>query len=82
MSSEMVIFTRTFDLLAWLLPLTEKFPKAQRFTITQRLTDAALDFQETLFFANAHRDVERYEYLQDADAYLDNVRLYLRMAYQ
>ena len=30
MSKEMVIFTRTYDLLLWLLPRCEKFPKAQR----------------------------------------------------
>ena len=50
--------------------------------VTKRLTDAVLDFQEALFDANAHRSVERYAYLQQADAHLDKVRLYLRLAYQ
>ena len=49
----MVIFTRTFDLLTWLLPHAERFPKAQRFAVTQRLIGAALDFQEALFDAQA-----------------------------
>ena len=40
MPEEMVIFSRTFDLLTWLLPQAEKFPKPQRFIISQRLTDA------------------------------------------
>lgn len=82
MPEEMVIFTRTFDLLTWLLPSAEGFPKAQRFTVTKRLTDAALDFQEALFHANARRDGERLEYLQEADAHLDKLRLYLRLVYQ
>ena len=42
----MVIFTRTFDLLAWLLPHTNHFPRAQRHTVIQRLLDAALDLRE------------------------------------
>jgi hypothetical protein len=42
MSYEMVIFTRTFDLLEWLLPKSERFPRAYRSTLTQRLMDAAL----------------------------------------
>jgi hypothetical protein len=46
MSEEMVILTRTFDLLDWLLPKSERFPKVYRSTVTQRLMDAALDFQE------------------------------------
>ena len=38
MPQEMVIFSRSFDLLTWLLPAADKFPKAQRFVVTQRLT--------------------------------------------
>lgn len=82
MPEEMVIFSRTFDLLTWIIPASEKFPKAQRFIISKRLTDATLDFQETLFDANAHRGADRYAYLQKSDAHLNKVRLYLRLAYQ
>ncbi|MBK9315397.1 MAG: hypothetical protein IPM55_14315 [Acidobacteria bacterium] len=51
MAEDMIILTKTFDLLAWLLPKSEKFPKVYRFTITQRLMNSALDFQESLFAA-------------------------------
>ena len=81
-AEDMVILTRTFDLLTWLLPRAEKFPKAQRFVVTKRLNDAALDFQEALFDANAHSGPERLAYLTDADAHLDKLRLYLRLAVQ
>ena len=47
MAEEMVVFTRCFDLLAWLLPKAEKFPRAFRSTATQRLMDAALDVGDT-----------------------------------
>ncbi len=30
---ESPIFTRTFDMLMWLLPATTKFPKEQRFIL-------------------------------------------------
>lgn len=69
-------------MLSWLLPASEKFPKAQRFGVAQRLTAAALDFQEALFEANSRRGEERIGYLQSADAHLNKVRLYLRLAYQ
>lgn len=78
----MVILTRTFDLLTWLLPHCEKFPKAQRYWVVQRLGDAALDFQEALFHANAQRGEVREAHLRQADAYLTTLRLYLRLAYQ
>ena len=40
-SSDMVIFTRTYDLLQWLLPKAERFPKLYCSTVTQRLISAA-----------------------------------------
>jgi hypothetical protein len=79
---EMVIFSRTYDLLTWLLPHCERFPAAQRFVVTKRLQDAALDFQETIFLANAHEGRQRLAHLLDADAHLNKLRLYLRLARQ
>lgn len=77
---ELVIFTAAFDLLSWLLPQAERFPKSQRFVVTQRLTGAALDMQEALFDANARRGAARAACLAAADAHLDKLRLYLRLA--
>lgn len=44
---EMPIFTRIFDFLSWLLPMTDHFPRAQRHTFTRRLLDAAFDLHTT-----------------------------------
>ena len=78
--SEMPIFTRTFDFLTWLLPVTNHFPRAHRFTFTQRLLDAAFDLRERLEEANHRQGTARLERLQQADESLDHVRLYLRLA--
>ncbi len=78
----MVIFTKTAAMLQWLLPQCEKFPKAQRFVLTKRLQDAALDFQETIFLANAHSGRTRLNHLQTADAHLNKLRLYLRLVHE
>jgi four helix bundle protein len=77
---EMPIFTRTFDFLAWLLPVTERFPRSQRFTVTQRLLNAAFDLREQLEIANRRQGKERLAHLRAADEALDKVRLYLRLA--
>ena len=78
----MVIFTRTYDMLSWLIPQTLRFPRAQRFVVTRRLQDAALDFQERIVEANRLRGRARLDLLQHADADLDKLRLYLRLAVQ
>ncbi len=76
----MIIFTRTYDFLSWLVPRTMDFPRSQRFVVTRRLQDAALDFQEQIIEANRRRGRARMEHLRRADASLDKVRLYLRLA--
>lgn len=80
LEEKMIIFTRTYDFLTWLLPLSEKFPRSQRFVVTQRLQQAALDFQETIIEANAMRGASRAQKLSVADAELRKVRLYLRLS--
>ena len=81
-AKELVIFTQTYDLLSWLLPQCEHFPKSQRFVVTQRLLGTALDFQESIFDANARGGAQRLQHLQAADAQLDKLRLYLRLSHQ
>jgi hypothetical protein len=80
--AEMVIFTRTFDLLTWLLPATNHFPRAHRHSFTRRLLDAAFDLRERLEEANLRRGGDRVERLQAADEALARVRCYLRLAQQ
>lgn len=77
-NAEMPIFTRTYDLLVWLLPATNHFPRAYRHTLTKRLLDAALDLRELLEEANLSRE-GRLACLARADAALAKLRIYLRL---
>ncbi len=79
--AEMPLFTKTYDFLAWLVPLTNHFPRLHRHTITRRLLEAALDFQESILEANSLRGSGRSERLRAADSYLSKIRLYLRLAH-
>ena len=82
MAEELVLLTRLSDLLVWLLPKSEKFPRAYRFTVTQRMMDAALDCQEAVFAAQSRRGEARKVNLRDADEALNRLRLYLRLAHR
>jgi hypothetical protein len=44
--SESPIFARTYDLLRWLIPLTIKFPRQQRFVLAEALQGCALRLHE------------------------------------
>lgn len=65
------LFARTIGFLSRLLP------RPQRFVVTHRLQNAALDFQELIVDAETLRGKARLERLQMADAALNKVRLYL-----
>ncbi len=81
-TSEPPLFTKTLDFLIWLTPVTNHFPRLHRHTITRRLLDAALDFQENILAANNYRGQARLERQKTADLDLDKVRAYLRLAHR
>ena len=74
---ESPIFTRTYDLLRWLIPLTVKFPRTHRFVLAARVQDTALRFQERLIEASRSRQPGLV--LAQADTDLTKLRLYLRL---
>jgi hypothetical protein len=81
MAEQMIILTRTFDLLSWLLPKADGFPKLYHSTVTQRLMGVALDFQEALYDAQSQGGSTRQKHLREADAALNKLRLHLRLAH-
>ena len=80
--NDMVIQSRTFDLLNWLLPKAETFPRVYRYTVVQRLMNHARDFQDALIAAQARQGRERRKHLQRCDVHLRQLRVYLRLAHQ
>jgi len=71
------IFSKTYDLVGWLIPLTVKFPRHQRFVMAGAVQREALRFQELLI--EAVHAAEPGERLADADAELDKLRTHLRL---
>lgn len=79
MSSESPIFSQTYDLLRWLLPLAGKMPREHRSGLARRLPEAAFAFQRQLIAATKHPDNPATQ-LREADATLAELRLLLRLA--
>ena len=65
-----------------LLPQTASFPRSQRFVLTKRLQDAALDFQERIIEAALSRGQQQSQQLAAADITLAKVRFYLRLSHE
>jgi hypothetical protein len=74
------LFVKTYDLLKYLIPATEKFPKSQRFVLAKRIQDAALDFHEHLLEARKVDLLARRDVLLQADVALEKLRIHLRLS--
>lgn len=74
------IFVKTYDFLLWLIPVTLKFPKSQRFLLAERLSGLALDFYDQILEA-VLEPTSQPEQLARADRLLVKVRLYVRLSH-
>ncbi len=72
------IFTRTYDLLRWLIPLTVKFPRQQRFVMAVKLQRVAFKFHDQII--KAAYSPEPLPRLKKADIMLVKLRHYLRLS--
>ena len=71
---------KTYDFLLWLIPLTLKFPKSQRFLLAERLSGMALDFYD-LIIAAVQQPQGQAQKLDEADRLLTKIRLYVRLSH-
>ena len=76
---ESPIFTKTYDMLVWLIPATIKFPRDHRFVLAKSVQETALHFQETLIEAGLATARSKPARLAEADVLLTKLRFYLRL---
>ena len=72
------VVPRTYDLVLWLVPRVNEFPRAQRFVLGDRILNAALDLLDQLTEAQFSRD--RLGLLHRANFTLARLRHLLRLA--
>ena len=77
----MPTFARCHDLLRWLVPCVQEFPRAQRHLLAQRVLDTAFDVQEALVRARKAEPRTRGEALRRSDVLLETLRTQWRLAY-
>ncbi len=52
MAEVMKVIPKTYDLLAWMLPVVSKFPRDQKYLLGDRLQSGLMDIMGTLIEAN------------------------------
>jgi len=78
--NESPLFVRTHDLILWLIPHVQKFPRAHRFGLGERVQRLMLDFQDSLVEAGKSKAEARRASLQRADIQLEQLRGWIRIS--
>ena len=77
---ESPLYVRTYDLLLWLIPQSQKFPREYRFTVSEHIQELLIAFQDNLISAGKKKGEARKKSLQDADIQLEQLRFWIRFA--
>ncbi len=76
--TEPPLFTKTYDLIRWIIEETTLFPKSQRFTIAQQIQNEALELLKSFISIRRKLDVEiNFKY---ADVHLETLRILFRLS--
>jgi hypothetical protein len=74
--------TACHDLLAWIIPQLDKFPRTRRYTLGERIETALLEVLERLLDAAYSRGQDKVRALRTANLRLGLVRHLWRLAHQ
>ncbi len=80
MREDYPIFVKWLDATDYILDRTEKFPKSVRFTISNRIANAALDIMELIIEAIYTKN--RSHILDKINLYIEKLRILFRISYK
>ncbi len=77
---KLVAFQKSYDFTIWLVPILNKFPKSQRFTLAQQIENALINLLKFLQNGVLLQGQKRLTNWQEASRELDEIRLFVRIA--
>lgn len=76
---DFTVYTKTYDYMSWLFPITMAFPKSQRYVLAQRIEHTVLSMLELIIEGNASRQ-HKVPCIQGALIKLEVLQVLLRFA--
>ncbi|MCF7796105.1 diversity-generating retroelement protein Avd [Patescibacteria group bacterium] len=78
MFQNLKIFEKTYELILWIYPAVNRFPKTQRFVLGQQVENTVLNLLKLIIQANAERN--KLPYLKQLSVELDKLRILVRLS--
>lgn len=74
----MIIYQKVYDLILYLFPIVNRFPKSQRFVLGQQIENSLVEIAKMIVEANKRRN--KLNVLYNMDVELEKLRLLVRLA--
>jgi len=78
MYKNLPIFEKTYELILWLYPAVNKFPKSQRFVLGQHIENVIIEILKGIIQANQERN--KLPFLKQISVDLDKLRVLIRLS--
>jgi hypothetical protein len=78
MLDDLIIFQKLYDLILWIFPVINKFPKKQRFVLGQQLENELLEILKDVIQAN--QEADKSATLKKISIELDKFRVLVRLS--
>ncbi|MBI5750279.1 MAG: diversity-generating retroelement protein Avd [Nitrospinae bacterium] len=78
MSTEIPAVTKLYDIILWMMPQVEKFPRDFKFTVGDRIINLLLDSLELIIEAAYTKD--KQQPLRKCNLQIEKLRFFIRMA--
>lgn len=80
MYENFIAFQKTYDLALYLVPILNRFPKSQRFTLAEEIETSVLNLLRTLRDGVNSHDAVRLGKWESASRNLDDARILIRLS--
>ena len=78
MNEKLIIYQKMYDLILYMFPILDKFPRKQKFVLSQQIENCMIDIQKLIIQANKSR--HKIPHLFQIDVELEKLRLLIRLA--
>lgn len=77
--NDLILFQKVYDLVLWLHPILNRFPKSQKFVLAQRVENCSLEILEKVVKVNSSKTKSDFLF-ESLNVDVDRLRILVRLS--
>jgi hypothetical protein len=77
--NDLILFQKVYDLVLWLHPILNRFPKSQKFVLAQRIENCSLEILEKIVKINSSKTKSAF-LMENLNVDIDRLRILVRLS--